>query len=162
MSKKIAMSAFEMTGYIAAILMFATFYVKMMVPLRIIGICTNVAFFTYGVLDGLTPIIILHTVLLPVNAYRLYQMLRHTRDARQAAEGELNLDWLKPYASSQQANAGDILFHKGDTAHDMFVVNSGRFPRFGFYILKLISLRLTENVERLEEELARYRQDARA
>jgi CRP-like cAMP-binding protein len=97
------------------------------VPLRVIGICGNIAFFTYGVLGGLYPVIILHAVLLPVNVYRLHQMLRLTRDVREAASGELNIDWLKPYASQQQTRVGDIIFRKDDAAAAMFLVASGRF-----------------------------------
>lgn len=206
------MNAIEISGYVAAILMFATFYVKMMVPLRIIGICANVAFLTYGILGDLNPVIVLHAILLPVNAYRLHQMLQLTRDVREAASGEIDIDWLKPYAAQQEAQAGDVLFRKGDAAREMFVVVSGRFrlaesgiaiapmqmvgelaflaqkrvrtqtlecveagtllkvgyqqveqlyfqnPKFGFYLLKLITRRLFDNVEQLEHELGRRRQ----
>jgi hypothetical protein len=42
------MSATEISGNVAAGLVFLTFYMKTMVPLRIIGICSNCAFITYG------------------------------------------------------------------------------------------------------------------
>ena len=38
----------DLLGYIAAFLVFLTFSMKTMVPLRIVGICSNVFFIAYG------------------------------------------------------------------------------------------------------------------
>jgi hypothetical protein len=46
---------------------------KWMVPLRIVAICSNLAFFTYGLLLHLMPILLLHTLLIPINVVRLLQ-----------------------------------------------------------------------------------------
>ena len=54
-------------GYCAATLVFLTFATKTMVPLRIIGIASNVAFIAYGYLQPAVPILILHAILLPLN-----------------------------------------------------------------------------------------------
>ena len=69
----------EMIGYLAAGLVFLTFYMKTMIPLRIVGLCSNVAFIAYAILDGLYPVLILHVILLPLKAFRLRQMLVLTR-----------------------------------------------------------------------------------
>jgi CRP/FNR family cyclic AMP-dependent transcriptional regulator len=47
----------EFSGYLAAVLVFMTFYMKTMVPLRLIGMCSNCAFIVYGFLDGLYPLL---------------------------------------------------------------------------------------------------------
>lgn len=202
------MSIPELSGYVAAMLVFLTFYMKTMVPLRLTGICSNCAFITYGFLGDLYPVLILHLILLPLNVFRLQQMLRLTRQVQEAAHGDLNMDWLRPFASVVQVPAGSVLFRQGDTADRMFVVGSGRFrlvesgieltatevvgefallapegtrtqtlecieagtllqisyanveqlffqnPRFGFALLRLITRRLFNNIERLETELA--------
>ena len=70
------MSVAEVSGYVAAVLVFMTFYMKTMVPLRIVGICSNCAFIMYGYLDGLYPVLILHLILLPLNSLRLREMLK--------------------------------------------------------------------------------------
>jgi hypothetical protein len=50
---------------------FLTFYMKGMVPLRVIALCSNVAFLIYaGTLD-LVPIFLLHAALIPINLRRL-------------------------------------------------------------------------------------------
>lgn len=116
----------EFAGYLAAVLVFLTFYMKTMVPLRIVGICSNCAFIVYGYLGGLYPVLVLHLVLLPLNAVRLREMLRLAKQVREAADGDLKMDWLKPFTSSRRISAGDILLRKGDAADAMYFIVSGR------------------------------------
>jgi hypothetical protein len=66
----------EMAGYIASSLVFLTFYMRRMVPLRLVALCSNVAFLTYAVALHLAPIAILHGALIPVNIVRLIGALR--------------------------------------------------------------------------------------
>ncbi len=119
------MSAGEFAGYVASILVFITFYMKTMVPLRIVGICSNVAFITYALVDGLIPILILHSALLPLNVFRLSQILKLVREAREAARGELTLEALLPFMTRQWFKAGEVLFRKGDPSHEMFYIRRG-------------------------------------
>jgi CRP-like cAMP-binding protein len=121
------MNLAEVSGYLAAGLVFLTFYMKTMIPLRIIGLASNCAFILYGAIGGLLPILILHLALLPLNAIRLGQMLRLSKDLREATRGDLNLDWLKPFTTTRKPATGDVLFRKGDVAEDMYVVVSGRY-----------------------------------
>jgi hypothetical protein len=79
----------EIAGYLAAVLVFLTFYMKTMIPLRMIGICSNCMFIIYGSLDGLYPVLVLHLILLPLNGLRLRQMLQLTKQVRRAAQGDL-------------------------------------------------------------------------
>jgi hypothetical protein len=66
-------SAWDAIGFIAACLVFATFYMRDMVALRTLALCSNLAFIVYGLGLGLVPIWLLHALLLPVNAWRLWQ-----------------------------------------------------------------------------------------
>ena len=117
----------DFAGYLAAVLVFLTFYMKTMIPLRIVGIGSNLAFIAYGYLDGLYPVLILHVILLPLNTLRLLEMVRLTRQVRAAAQSGLEMDWLKPFTTSHRTTAGEVLFRKGDPAEAMFVVVSGRY-----------------------------------
>ena len=119
------MSAGEFAGYVASILVFVTFYMRTMVPLRIVGICSNVAFITYSALNGLVPIFILHSALLPLNVFRLLQILKLVREAQQAARGEFSLEALLPFMTRQWVKAGEVLFRRGGPSHEMFYVRSG-------------------------------------
>ena len=46
----------ELVGYLASALVFATFYMKTMMPLRAVAIASNVAFISYGYVGGMAPI----------------------------------------------------------------------------------------------------------
>ena len=63
-------------GYLAASLVLATFSMQSMSSLRLVGLASNLAFIAYGYLGNLTPVLVLHALLLPVNACRLAQLLR--------------------------------------------------------------------------------------
>jgi hypothetical protein len=63
-------------GYVAAGLVFATFCAQRMALLRELAIASNVAFIGYGFLDGLWPILILHSAMLPINIRRYRQLSR--------------------------------------------------------------------------------------
>jgi hypothetical protein len=60
-------------GYVACFLVLATFSMRRMVPLRIVAIFSNIAFFEYGFSLGLKPVALLHGLLLPINICRLAQ-----------------------------------------------------------------------------------------
>lgn len=99
---------------------------RTMIPLRMVGIASNVAFVTYGILFGSIPTVVLHTVLLPLNIYRLYEMLRLIKQVEAASKGDMSLDWLKPFMTERAINAGDTLFRKGDQANHLYFVVGGR------------------------------------
>ena len=61
----------EIAGFLAAGLVFATFCMKTMMPLRIVAIVSNFAFICYAIMGDLHPVLILHGVLLPLNLFRL-------------------------------------------------------------------------------------------
>jgi CRP/FNR family transcriptional regulator, cyclic AMP receptor protein len=117
----------ELLGYAAAVCVFVTFYMKTMVRLRIAGIVSNFLFIGYGYAVGAHPVLILHLVLLPLNIIRLRQMLKMIRQIEDATKEDLNLNWFKPFSSTQAANVGDVLFRRGDPANEMFFIVSGRF-----------------------------------
>ena len=63
-------------GFIASGSVLAAFGMKDMVNLRIVAICSNIAFITYALLLDLPPILILHVILLPLNGWRLMGVLK--------------------------------------------------------------------------------------
>jgi CRP/FNR family transcriptional regulator, cyclic AMP receptor protein len=67
------MADIDAWGYLASGLVLATFCMQAMVPLRIMAICSNLAFIIYGYRAGLTPVLLLHLALLPTNLVRLLQ-----------------------------------------------------------------------------------------
>jgi Cyclic nucleotide-binding domain len=112
---------------IGAIFFVATLLMRTMVPLRVTGIISDVFFIGYGVLSGTVTTLMLYILLLPINIFRLAQMLRLVKRARVAAQGDLSMDWLKPFMNRRQYGKGDVLFRKGDRANEMFFTVTGKF-----------------------------------
>jgi CRP-like cAMP-binding protein len=119
------MTVGEFAGFVAALLTFTTFYMKTMVPLRVVGILSNLAFLTYAVIEHLVPIGILHGALLPLNVFRLYEILKLVGEIRDARAGDLAMDALLPFMTRRAFKAGETLFRKGDPSHEMFYVREG-------------------------------------
>ena len=110
----------------------ATFFVttllmRTMVPLRVAGIISDIFFIAYGVLSATVTTLTLYVLLLPINVFRLAQMLRLVKRARIAAQGDLSMDWLRPFMTRRKYNKGDVLFRKGDRANEMFFTVTGTF-----------------------------------
>ena len=74
------LSVIDAIGFGAAGLVLATFCMHSMSALRWLAIASNVAFIAYAYLRGLAPVLLLHTLLLPVNICRLAQL--RSADAR--------------------------------------------------------------------------------
>jgi hypothetical protein len=121
------MSWVEILGYFGSSLTITVYSMKRMIPLRLIGIGANLVFITYGFLAAVYPQMILHSVLLPINLYRLREMLLLVRKVKRASQSDLNMEWLKPYMKRRSAKQGEVLFRKGDDSEAMFYTLTGRF-----------------------------------
>lgn len=117
----------EALGWFGAALAIAGSAMKTIIPLRCIGIATNVVALIYAYFMGLYPSMTVNLILLPLNGLRLYQMLHLIRQVRQASKSDLSMDWLKPFMTRRKVKTGDLLFAKGESATCMFFTLSGRY-----------------------------------
>ncbi|MBX9592450.1 MAG: Crp/Fnr family transcriptional regulator [Hyphomonadaceae bacterium] len=117
----------DIFGYLAAVATFGTYSVRRMIPLRLMGMCANCLFIVYGLLAAAYPPLVLHTILLPLNAFRLREMLHLIDKVKAASQGDLNMEWLKPFMSTHSVTRGEVLFHKGDVSEVMFYTMTGRY-----------------------------------
>jgi CRP/FNR family cyclic AMP-dependent transcriptional regulator len=117
----------EALGYLGALLTLGTYSMKTMFPLRVIGLCANSMFIAYAYFAPVYPQLLLHGVLLPLNTLRLYQMLQLVGKVRIASQGNLNMDWLKPFMSRHACKGGEVIFRKGDPSSVMFYTVSGKY-----------------------------------
>ena len=193
----------------AAMFSAATYYMRTMVPLRIVGIVANLFYIAYGYFDPAYFVLALYLGILPINFYRLLEMRRLIEQVKRSANTDQSMDWLKPFMTKRRTyKKGRVLFRKGDRAHQMFYVVTGKFlvselgeiipaghffgefgmlapdnrrtssmecvetgvvltitydkvqqlyfqnPTFGFYLLRLTTERLLQNLARLETRLA--------
>ena len=119
------MDCLQALGFIAAFLMFSTFYMKNMIPLRIIGMASNATFIVYAVNAEIWPLFVLHTVLLPMNFLRLLQMRKLIEQVRSASEDDMSFEFMIPHMRKEIFRKGDIVFHRGDTADKIYLLKSG-------------------------------------
>jgi cyclic nucleotide-binding protein len=117
----------NMLALVGAGLYVATLMVRTIVPLRIIGILSIVFFIAYGALAGAVATFFLYLLSLPINIIRLRQMLNLVKKARISAQGDLSMDWLRPFMSPRKYRTGEVLFNKGDVAKEMFLTVTGKF-----------------------------------
>lgn len=117
-----SMCALIGAGFYAATLMMRT-----MVPLRVFGIVSIAFFLAYGALAGALSTFFMYLLLLPINGLRLFQMFGLVKKARLAAQGDLSMDWLKPFMGRRRYKQGDVLFRKGQVANEMFLTVTGKF-----------------------------------
>jgi CRP-like cAMP-binding protein len=115
----------DVAGYVAALLVVGTFYMRTMIPLRSLAVASNVAFIAYGYAQGLYPVLALHLVLLPLNCVRLRQMRALIRRVREASERDRSMDWLVAYMARHVFPPGHVLFRAGDEAASMHLVLRG-------------------------------------
>ena len=119
------MSLGEVFGYIASVLVFATFYMKTMVPLRLVAIASNVAFIIYASVGGLTPILILHVMLLPLNVLRLLEIRAFGREVERAAQEGFSVQALLPLMQRRRIAPNQTLFAAGAPADALFYLAEG-------------------------------------
>src|SRR6202030_3803900 len=100
---------------------------RTMIPLRVFGILTNIILIASAIPTHNYPTLVLHAVLLPLNTYRLHQMLQLVRDVKKSVNSDLSMEWLKPFMTERKCDAGEVLFYKDEKAEEMLYIVSGRF-----------------------------------
>lgn len=110
----------------AAGLVLVSSFVKTMIPLRWLAIGSNFGFIAYGAFHPSMPMLLLHSMLVPINLYRLAEMVRLTRHVRAAEADDNQLGiWLRPYMRSATLPDGACLFRKGDIGDRIYLLVKG-------------------------------------
>ena len=113
-------------GYLGSVIMFMTFFMKTMIPLRLAAISANVVMITFTALISNYPILILHVCLLPLNTMRFFQMKRLIARVKAAARGDFKIEPLLPFMKHEDRKDGDVLFKTGDKGDCMYFLQRGR------------------------------------
>jgi CRP-like cAMP-binding protein len=113
-------------GYLGAALMFSSFYMRTMIPLRVTAIGANACMITYAALAHAPPVLVLQACLLPLNVLRLIQMKRQLLAVKRALAGDIRPELIVPFLHQERAAAGEILFHAGEKADKLYFIQSGK------------------------------------
>src|SRR6202048_4671952 len=111
----------------ASVFVVATTTMRTMIPLSIFGILTTLVLIAPAVPSRNYLIIMVQTVVLVLNSYRLHQMLQLVRDVKKSVNSDLSMEWLKPFMTERRCEAGEVLFYKDEKAEEMLYIVSGRF-----------------------------------
>jgi hypothetical protein len=111
----------------ASVFVVASSTMRTMIPLRVFGILTNVVLISTAIPSHNYLIILVQSGVLGLNSYRLHQMLQLVRDVKKSVNGDLSMEWLKPFMTERKCEAGEVLFYKDEKAEDMLYIVSGRF-----------------------------------
>src|ERR1700683_2837336 len=117
----------NMCALVGAVFFVATLLTQTMVPLRVANMIGCAFFAVFGALSGTVTTFLLYLLMVPINAFRLRQMLALVKKARSATQGDTSMEWLKPFMTERKFRKGDVLFKKGDAANDMFLTVTGNF-----------------------------------
>jgi hypothetical protein len=111
----------------ASVFVVATTTMRTMIPLRVFAILTNIVLIATAIPSHNYLVIVVQSVVLVLNSYRLHQMLQLVRDVKKSVNGDLSMEWLKPFMTERKWAAGEVLFYKDEKAEDMLYIVSGRF-----------------------------------
>src|ERR1700739_3800752 len=117
----------NMFALVGAIFFVATLLTQTMVPLRVANMIGCAFFAGFGALAGNITTFLLYLLMVPINAWRLRQMLQLVKMARSATQGDTSMEWLKPFMTERKYKKGDVLFKRDDTANEMFLTITGKF-----------------------------------
>ena len=81
----------DLLGYAAAGLVLITFLAQSITTLRALAMASNLMFIVYALVAWLPPVLVLHILLLPLNAWRLWQAHRTPPRPRERLEPHLVL-----------------------------------------------------------------------
>ena len=126
-TSQIAEHAGTASALFASVFVVATSTMRTMIPLRIFGILSNLVFIGSAIPSHNYLVILVQSVVLVLNSYRLHQMLQLVRDVKKSVNSDLSMEWLKPFMTERKCAAGEVLFYKDEKAEDMLYIVSGRF-----------------------------------
>jgi CRP/FNR family transcriptional regulator, cyclic AMP receptor protein len=112
-------------GYIASALVLCTFCTRTMLPLRVIALGSNLSFIAYGALEHLYPVLILHVALLPLNAWRLAEILRLSRRVQRTIDDGEVFGALLPFARRISMREHETIMRRGDPSSALYLVLEG-------------------------------------
>jgi CRP/FNR family transcriptional regulator, cyclic AMP receptor protein len=115
----------ELVGIAAAAASLYAANSRTILPLRVAAIVANALAMAYSFLHGTYPTFVLNAVLLPLNAWRLHDMLKLIRDIDAAVKTDMNATWLLPYMRPKSFKAGDVMMTRGEQADGAFYVTAG-------------------------------------
>lgn len=115
-----------LASFMGLSLIIAASFARTMVRLRTLTVLGNACLLTAAAVAPNPVSVVLFLILLPLNTWRLIEILRLTKKVQAAAiGGDTSGVWLKPYMKARKHAAGTWLFRKGDEADGIYLLVEG-------------------------------------
>lgn len=119
-------AALGVASFCGLSLVIAASFARTMVRLRALTVLSNIFLLTAAGLGGNVVSVVLFLILLPLNSWRLLEIVQLTRKVTEAAHAHDTAGlWLKPYMTAKRHPAGSFLFRKGDEADSLYLLVEG-------------------------------------
>jgi CRP/FNR family cyclic AMP-dependent transcriptional regulator len=115
----------EILGVAAAAASLYAAHAKTIIPLRVAAVIANLLAMGYSLSHGTYPTFALNALLLPLNAWRLHQMIDLVRGIDAAIASDMNVEWLLKYMRPKRYRAGDVIMERGEYATEAFYIVAG-------------------------------------
>ena len=112
-------------GYVVSLLVVGTFGMRTMMPLRVAAVASNVSLIAYSIINQLYPVLALQVILLPLNLWRLTEIIQLARRLRGAVSEDNIFKALLPFATIRRVKAGEVIIRKGDSSDALYLVLDG-------------------------------------
>ena len=112
-------------GFIGAALMFASYLMKSMLPLRLAALTACCFLVAYGALKAALPTLLLYGALIPINIKKTLQIRKLVKSIENARADTPVSEWLLPHMHRRTVTANTTLWRQGDPATEMLYLESG-------------------------------------
>lgn len=119
------LNAATVLGLLGVAFSLASFIMKRMLALRVLAMVANVFFIGYGLAISALPGLVLNCILLPVNARRVWEIRKLSKEITRATQESPVSQWLLPHMRHRKFTAGEVLFRKGDEADKLIYIAQG-------------------------------------
>jgi len=113
-------------AYVVSLLVLGTFGMRTMMPLRIAALASNVSLIAYSLVSHLYLVLLLQVILLPINLWRLIEIVQLARRLRSAVSEDSVFKALLPFAGVRWVKSGEAIMRKGDSSDAMYLVLQGQ------------------------------------
>jgi CRP/FNR family cyclic AMP-dependent transcriptional regulator len=86
----------------------ASFIMKRMLPLRALALASNFCFIGYGFAAGVLGSILVNAVLVPINAKRLWEIKKLSKEIARATQESPISEWLLPHMKRRSFKQAEI------------------------------------------------------
>ncbi|MBO6675489.1 MAG: cyclic nucleotide-binding domain-containing protein [Rhizobiales bacterium] len=117
----------EAIGWMASAITIATYAMNTMVPLRVLAMVSSVLFIAYAMMLQLWPLLVMEAILLPINGFRLWQILSlRGRLEAMSEDDQPDFSVVRRYGKKRRFQAGTQVFEKGDAVDKFYLLETGR------------------------------------